>query len=87
MSFAWKDVTSYSQGTRERIPRSFELRAGVIRVVVTRLHGCDGWYLRCDQLGFGMHQLPDDLEEAKAKAIRAARFELEMVLKCLGGAP
>lgn len=48
----WKDITGYSKG-EERIPRSWELILGRLRIVITRLHGHDPeqWYGRCFELG------------------------------------
>lgn len=46
----WKDITSYSRGQIEREPQTWEIRDKKysVRVIVTRLHGCVGWYLSCE---------------------------------------
>lgn len=54
----WKDVTGYSRYEEDRIPRSWELTLGRLRVVITRLHGLDPeqWYGGCHHLG--MNNIP-----------------------------
>lgn len=48
----WKDITSYSRDESEKVPRSWEMRIGSIRLVVTRIHGIDGvWYMKSDLTG------------------------------------
>lgn len=67
----WKDTTSYSRGDRERVPRSLELTAGQVSVVVTRwFHGEPGrWYLSCDPWHSYHLLVATDIGEAKREAV------------------
>lgn len=47
----WKDTTSYSRDTKERIPTTWELVIPGARILVHRWHGDDGWYGTCRELG------------------------------------
>jgi hypothetical protein len=79
----WKDVTSYSQshprGTVE--PKSWELAGSSPRIVVTRYRGAPGWYLRTE--GLDLVHLGEDLERAKAEAVRLVRERLTRMLDSL----
>lgn len=79
----WKDVTSYSQsnprGTVE--PKSWELAGSAPRIVVTRYLGAPGWYLRTE--GLDLVHLGEDLERAKAEAVRLVRERLARMLDSL----
>ena len=35
----------------------FELKESTIRVVIHKIHGIDGWYLSCRELGISDHEL------------------------------
>lgn len=76
----WQDVTSYSQshprGTVE--PKSWELAGSSPRIVVTRYLGAPGWYLRTE--GLDLVHLGEDLERAKAEAVRLVRERLTRML-------
>src|SRR5690606_1335237 len=79
----WLDVTSYSQshprGTVE--PKSWELAGSSPRIVVTRYLGAPGWYLRTE--GLDLVPLGEDLERAKAEAVRLVRERLTRMLDSL----
>lgn len=79
----WQDVTSYSQshprGTVE--PKSWELAGSSPRIVVTRYLGAPGWYLRTE--GLDLVHLGEDLERAKAEAVRLVRERLTRMLDSL----
>ncbi len=64
----WKDITSYSQGDKDRTPRTFEMAAGKMRLLVTRhrdleptewkmeMQGCFGYTMRGNKTAeFAMH--------------------------------
>lgn len=76
----WKDITSYSQGCKERIPTTYEDKAGLIRIVVTCGHRDyrPEWVMHCYQLNIDTKHLPNcsGLDEAKHRA-------KSMVLKVL----
>jgi len=83
----WKDVTSRSRGEVDRTPRSWEWRSASLRIVVTRVHQCEGWWLLCSALDIREHHPLDsaDAEEAKVEAIAFCRTVLESMLSELGG--
>lgn len=69
----WKDISSYSQSDKKRVPRTFEIRAADVRVCVTRwIHGDPArWYLLCPEAGYVSHTglNNQDLEDAKHEAL------------------
>lgn len=80
---AWKDVTSYSQGDKERIARSWEYRAGKFRITVTRLHGADGWYLTVNGLCSQVPINETEIDKAKQVALSSFREVLTAAFKGL----
>ena len=76
----WKDISSYGQGDRERIPTCWELKLSRdVRIAITRGHIYDreNWVMHCSPW-FDTHslQLPstvENLDEAQAKAIALVR--------------
>jgi hypothetical protein len=82
----WRDVSSYSQGQKERLPRTFSLALPSFSVVVTRhLHyPPDVWVLRCPELGMDTHPLESSsLELAQFEAMKLVREKLAANLKAL----
>ena len=81
----WNDVTSYSQGEKDRTPKAFVANVGGLRIVVTRhiYAKKDEWVLNCSPwfdlfvVGTG------SADVAKAAAIIAVRERLFEVLNCL----
>lgn len=77
----WKDATSYGQDARRGVtePRIWEARFDSIRMSVHRVHGLDGWYLSCHQLGIDCSQLavPTDTAD-EAQRVGAARLTVEL---------
>jgi hypothetical protein len=70
MSAEWKDITSHSQDSTAKTPRMFELVAGDVLIVVTRMVGRNGWFLRAYQLGIDVHELiASNLEDAQREAV------------------
>lgn len=68
----WEDVTSYSR-EEKRIPRSWELKIdNHTRILVTRRHMLDGWFVLCFALGMSAeHKLKaEDIKDAKVEAFR-----------------
>lgn len=69
----WKDISSYSQSDKKRVPHTFEIRASGLIVTVTRwIHGDPArWYLLCYEAGFRSHTglNNQDLEDAKKEAL------------------
>lgn len=81
----WHDITSYSRGEQNRVPISWELRAGGIRLIVTRRHMLEGWYIAADPW-FDYDTLQStEIEDAKQEAINALRQKLTGALNDLPG--
>lgn len=76
----WKDVTSYGGGTGPKVPTTWELISGHLRVVVTRhIHyDPEAWVLRCPAVGIDLQELKEpDLEDAQREAIRLVYVRIE----------
>lgn len=67
----WKDISSHSQNEKDRTPKTWECRAGVFRLIVTRhIHyKPDQWVARCDGVFDGLALTSKDIEMAKSEAI------------------
>jgi hypothetical protein len=79
----WTDITSYSQGDRDRTPRSWEARCGNLRLIVTRHHGLEGWFTTVNGF-YSMASLGStEIAEAKAEAIQRLKHELLSSLQAL----
>lgn len=68
----WADTTSYSRGDTDRIPRTWEIEAPDLRIVVSRwIYAPGSWFLTCAAAGFDRRDmLTDDAETAKAEALQ-----------------
>lgn len=78
----WKDITSYSQRDKERIPRVLECKlANNIAVTVHKHIYCGNeWLLSCTFLGYNCIQLEtEDIENAKIKALVRVRDGLAKI--------
>lgn len=85
---AWKDITSHQRGDKQREPRSFELRIGDLRVVVTRRIHLDGWWLNAYPIGIdGIELRSTDVEAAKREALRFVESELSRWLRGIRSTP
>jgi len=64
VKLTWKDVSSYSQGSRGKIePTSWEAEIGDLRLIVHRLHGIQGtWFWSCHDVRVDRQEL--DAQEA-----------------------
>lgn len=71
MLIAWKDVTSYSRGNKERIPRILEAEiCGFTLTIHRHIHIPGTWLLSCCRLDLDNVDLrTDDFAEAENKAI------------------
>lgn len=73
----WKDCTSYSENTKEKIPTSFITKVGDCRISITcGLKDYKGiWVFHCYELGFSTKYLGEGLsaQEAAEKAIDVCR--------------
>lgn len=78
----WKDVTCYSRGENSRSvePRSWELRFGGLRVVLTQHISENGvWFTHCEPL-YGMHEIGkvgEDIDTLKKIALGKAVVSLK----------
>jgi hypothetical protein len=81
----WKNVTSYSQGDKERKPRTWEARFGGLRIVVTRHmdYEKDQWVLRCHDLHLERLLASKDVKEAACQARAMVQAHLEQLLRDL----
>lgn len=81
----WKNTTTYSQGEKDRTPRTYEARAGVIRIVVTRhIHfDASAWVLSAHPF-FDLHELASsEVEDAKREAMKLVRGALSNAMNQL----
>ncbi len=66
----WTDETSYSQNDKERVPRTWAVELGRVKLIVTRVHGIHGsWFLRAPPFVSEVEYTSDDLEGAKAELL------------------
>jgi hypothetical protein len=64
----WRDITSYSQGDTTRTPRTFEMMAGRMRLVVTRHRDIEPTDWQMEMQGVFITTLRGDRTAAFAKA-------------------
>lgn len=74
----WTDVTAYSQGERDKVPRTWELRVAGVRIVVTRhiYVRADQWVVTCEPWFNAMPIEETDIEVAKRIAEDLVRSRL-----------
>lgn len=82
----WKDVTTYKRGDigdDDRKPRSWELKAGAFRLVVTRQHGADQntWYFNCEPFFNWRPLASPHIDDAMCQAKALLQVELERAIK------
>jgi len=46
----WKDTSSYSRDSEEKIPSVLKCKIGSLEIIVHRIHGLGGWRLTCRYL-------------------------------------
>ena len=68
----WKDVTSYRRDEEKREPRTCALEFTRVRIVVTRIHGCEGWYMKFYPWIDGQKLKSNILFVARAEALSIA---------------
>lgn len=78
----WEDITSHSRNQTDRSPRTWMLKAGDLRIIVTRLHGCDQskWFLRCYPFFDAEQLVPTDTELAKQSAVDLVKQKIDAAL-------
>lgn len=68
MALEWKDASSWGRGDVDRTPKTWVAQVGRWRLIVTRQHQSDGWFVECGGL-FNYRQLAHpDIENAKREA-------------------
>ncbi len=65
----WKDITTYSQGDKERIPRSWQMDIGMFRLIVTRKHGLEGWFMDVHGIISFRRLESEEISDAKLEAL------------------
>lgn len=75
----WTDETSYQKGEKDRTPRTWTIRAGKLRITVTRhIHfPKDAWVLRCEPFCDAHELAAKDIDSAKSEALAYIRLELD----------
>lgn len=81
----WKDETSYSQGDKERIPRTWTARAGGLILTISRhVHlPPDAWVGYCRQLGIEQQLRGTTKREAQKELIFIVEQRLRELLRSL----
>ena len=72
----WKDVTSYSRDDKERIPTTFAISVGELRIVITcgHIYYRPDWVMHC-------HALQIDSKLLQAVSREEAQTEAILVVK------
>jgi len=88
MNYSWKDVTSHSRRETEEERKqiqSVEAQIGrEARLVVTRRHGLDGWYIDLHLYGINYREArSDSLDDAKVEAVELAKATLNKIVAAL----
>jgi hypothetical protein len=69
----WEDCTTYSQGDKDRIPTTWAIQSGGVRIVVTKGHITwrGHWIMHCRALGIDTKPLATGItkEQAQRQAI------------------
>ena len=75
----WKNISSYSQGEKDRTPTTFEFRAGRLRIVVTRhIHFPKDVWVASAEPFFKLIELKNkDSEAARVEALMLLRSHLD----------
>jgi len=83
----WKDVTSYSQGDKERKPTSFEVVSGDLRIYITSGHISyrGDWVMHCKALWIDTLHMPTckTKEDAEKRAILIVKAKLARLVESL----
>ena len=72
----WKDATSYSRSeTKGADPRTWEVQLGEAKLIVTRFHGLEGWWMLCYKYGIREHQDLREFHLENAQQVALRRFQ------------
>ena len=75
----WKDATTYSRGTTERIPTAYRAKSGKLDIYVTcgHINYKGEWIMHCFRLGIVNRQLYcENEDQAKKLAIAIVKDEI-----------
>ena len=79
----WKDITTYRQGDKERIPSWWRADLKTINLQVGNRHIYveEGkWIMNCEKFGFDIHILEADNEEdAKKEAVELVKVRIREI--------
>lgn len=84
----WRDISSFSQGDKQRIPHSWECRPNSdLRITITRghIHYPGKWVMHC-RPWFECHELeidPADLASAQAASVELVRQRVAAISAAL----
>lgn len=79
----WKDITSFSQGTTDRTPRTWRAQFGVFDLVLTRHthYAADAWLASCPGVFSDRKMDSREVYDAAAQAVAILQSKLENTLK------
>lgn len=80
----WKDITSYSKGDTEHVPRTVELRNPPLCLIVTRRIHLEGWYIHCEPFYYYNQLDASELDAAKLEALDKVRKCIKDLAKTWG---
>lgn len=81
MKIIWKDISSYSQSDKERIPHAFQIGTLLGRIVVHRLIHCEGWFVSLNGILNNVQLISTDVELAKVEALEKVYTLLDKAFK------
>lgn len=85
MILVWKNETSYSRDDVNREPRTWAMNVGAIKIIVTRRHGLDGWWLMCEPF-YHLKSLGDAPEQdAKTAALKLVEQRIDEAYRAIKG--
>lgn len=77
----WIDITSYTKGDTQRIPRTYKADlVGIVIILTRHIDYPDSWLLRCSELYLERDLETDDIEVAKEITIGRVKHALHLVI-------
>lgn len=87
----WRDCTSYSRDDKERVPTTYEITHGYLRIVITcgHIRYRPNWVLHCFAVGIDTKLMTtgdrritttiDNLDDVKARAIEIVEARIKKI--------
>ena len=88
----WRDCTSYSRDDKERVPTTYEIKHGYLRIVITcgHIYHRPKWVLHCQTIGIDSRPLShfgsiepltseSDLDTVKTRAIEIVEARIDEI--------